>query len=296
MKLALLIFSFLLLSIVQTAFCQTFDVQGHRGCRGLMPENSIPGFLKAIDLGVTTLEMDVVISADGKVVVSHDLYISSQYCLNELGTKISKKEEKNILIFRLAYEDLKFFDCGIIGNEAFPEQLKTSVFKPLLIDVIKECEDHVSKHGLQPIKYNIELKSNQDGDHLMHPEPEVFTDLVFNILQRAIPSDRAIIQSFDMRILRLWKMKHPEYPLSLLIGNSKSWSKNLDELGFIPDIYSPNFKLINEKDVKELHAKSIRIIPWTVNEIKDMKKITDLGVDGLITDYPNRYLEQFSKK
>ncbi len=289
-------FSLFLVFSVHVALGQTFDLQGHRGCRGLMPENSIPGFLKAIDLGVTTLEMDVVISADGKVVVSHDLYVSSQFCVNELGIEIPKKEEKKIVIFQLDYEDVKLFDCGIKGNDAFPGQQKISVFKPLLSEVVEKCESYVSQKNLPPIHYNIEIKSSPGGDHVWHPVPELFTQLVYNVLSEEVPSDRVTIQSFDLRILRLWKMKHPEYAISLLIGNSKSWSKNIEELGFVPDVYSPNYKLINGKDVQELHAKSIRVIPWTVNDIKDMKKVTDLGVDGLISDYPNRYLENFPSK
>lgn len=289
-------FLFLLFFLSHIAIGQTFDLQGHRGCRGLMPENSIPGFLKAIDLGVTTLEMDVVISADGKVVVSHDLYISSQFCVNELGIEIPKKEDKKIIIFQLDYEDVKLFDCGIKGNEDFPEQQKVSVYKPLLSEVISQCEAYVNQNNLPSIRYNIEIKSSPDGDLVRHPVPELFTQLVYNILREEVPSDRVTIQCFDQRVLRLWKMKHPEYALSFLIGSSKSWSKNIEELGFEPDIYSPNYKLITEKDVQELHAKSIKVIPWTVNEVKDMNKVRDFGVDGLITDYPNRYLDNFPLK
>jgi len=280
--------------IVQSIFGQTIDIQGHRGCRGLMPENSIPGFLKAIDLGVTTLEMDVVISADGKVVVSHDPYISSQCCVNELGVKINKKNEKNINIYMLDYEDIKLFNCGILDNKDFPEQMKLPVYKPLLSEVLKKCEGYILSNNKQKVQYNIELKSRPSWDGLYHPVPSLFIRLVQNVLEQNISIDRICIQSFDMRILQFWKMKYPDYQLSLLVSKSKTAVKNIEELGFDPDVYSPNFKNINQKDLTELQSKNIKVIPWTVNEIKEMKKMIDMGVDGLITDYPNRYFDNFS--
>lgn len=286
----------ILLSITFLAKSQQFDIQGHRGCRGLMPENSIPGFLAAIDIGVTTLEMDVVISADGKVVVSHDPYFSSDFCVNELGLPISKKEERNISIYHLDYEDVKMFDCGIVGNPDFPEQKRISIAKPLLCDVIEQCEQYVNSRGGSPISYNIELKSKPSGDNVQHPEPELFTRLVYESIKDLVPAKRLIIQSFDPRILQFWKLKYPGNRLSYLVVNPKEAEKTIEVLGFTPDILSPNFKMLKQKIVDEWHAKSVSIIPWTVNEKSDMKKVMALGVDGLITDYPDRYFEVLSEK
>lgn len=290
------LFFYLSLFLICTfsTYGQQFDIQGHRGCRGLMPENSIPGFLKAIELGVTTLEMDVVISADGKVIVSHDPYVSSQFCLDELGKDIKKSEEREINIYRMLYEDLKLFDCGSKGNSEFPEQSRMEVYKPLLSEVIETCENYSKDQGLKPIRYNIEIKSSPSGDLVYHPEPAMFIELVYNVIQGMVTADRVCIQSFDLRVLQLWKSTYSGYTLSYLIGNTKTVSKNLEELGFIPDIYSPNYKLINQKDIAELHEKSVKVIPWTINDISEMKKMVSLGVDGLITDYPNRYFANFS--
>ena len=215
---------------------QSFDIQGHRGCRGLMPENSIPGFIKAIDLGVTTVEIDVVISADGKVVVSHDPYISSKICVNELGREINKKEEGQINIYNMIYEDVMLFDCGINGNPSFPEQEKISVSKPLLSEVFEACEDHVKKSSKRAPRYNIELKSRPSWDGVYHPEPNLYTKLVFDVVKEVIPADRICIQSFDFRILHYWRMKYPEYTISMLVGNSKSVAKNIEELGFLKGV------------------------------------------------------------
>jgi glycerophosphoryl diester phosphodiesterase len=284
------------MGFVHFGVSQEFDIQGHRGCRGLMPENSIPGFLKALDLGVTTLEMDVVISADGKVVVSHDPYISSQFCVNELGIPISKKKEKDINIYRLHYDDVKLFDCGIVGNPDFPEQEKISVYKPLLDEVIARCESHIKQSGRSAVRYNIELKSNRAGDNIYQPEPELFTRLVYEVIKDLIPPEMVIIQSFDPRILQLWRMKYPEYKISCLMSGSKTSDKVIEYLGFKPDIFSPNYKQVNQEVVDEWHKLSVKVIPWTVNDVSEMQKLTGMGVDGLITDYPDRYFNSVSPK
>lgn len=275
---------------------QQFDIQGHRGCRGLMPENSLPGFLKAIDLGVSTIELDVVVSADGKIVVSHDHYFSSKFCVNEIGMPISKRQEKEMSIYWMDYEDVKLFDCGSVGNPDFPEQKLMPVEKPLLCDVIKKCEEHAQSTGKNPVNYNIELKSSKSGDNTRHPEPELFTRLVYEGIKELVPTERIIIQSFDPRVLQFWKLKYPDYTLSYLISSSKSPEKVMEKLGFKPDIFSPYFKSLSKTSVDAWHAKSVKVIPWTVNEVTDMKKVIALGVDGLISDYPNRYFESILGK
>lgn len=286
LKIVMVFWAFFMPKII---LCQAFDLQGHRGCRGLMPENSIPGFLKAVALGVTTLEMDVAISADGKVVVTHDLFISPEICVNEIGLDI--KKDKKILIYDLDYEDIKAFDCGIKGNDRFPEQQKVSVYKPLLQEVIDTVEQFVNIRHLSPVQYNIELKSIPGKDDISQPSPGVFTDLVYEVMKDRLPATRVIIQSFDSRILVFWKSKFPTYRLSFLTSSSQAPARQLQILGFAPDIYSPNYRTISAADVKALHDDNIAVIPWTVNDIKSMKKMINYGVDGLITDYPSRYLE-----
>lgn len=270
---------------------QDFDIEGHRGCRGLMPENSIEGFLKAIDLGVTTIEMDVVVSADGQIVVSHDHYFSSDFCLNEVGLPISRKKEKEIILYQMDYEDIKLFDCGSKGNPDFPEQEKISTYKPLLNEVIERCERYIKDNEKQKINYNIELKSSSSGDNVLHPNPELFTRLVHETLEHKIDPARVIIQSFDPRILQFWRMRYPEYRISYLTSRAKSPDKVFEELGFKPDIYSPYYKTLKKQIVDAYHEQSTAVVPWTVNKVSEMKKVIDMGIDGLITDYPNRYFD-----
>ena len=264
-----------------------FDVQGHRGARGLKPENTIPAFITALNYGVTTIELDVVITKDGKVVVSHEPYMSSDICLKPDSTPISKSEVKMYNIYKMDYREIIQFDCGSKGNERFTEQEKMFSQKPLLTDVITAVEDHIKNFTSYEVDYNIEIKSDKSGDNKFHPAPAEFSDLVYQVINQYLPMERVVIQSFDFRVLKYWRKKYPLVRLAALVENLNSAEKNLKDLGFSPSIYSPNFKLINQQSIKSLQKKKIRVIPWTVNEAEDMKRLKSWGVDGIITDYPD---------
>lgn len=281
-----------LLSVVKEPLAQSyipkFDIQGHRGARGLMPENTIPAFLMALDSGVTTIEMDVAVTKDGQLVVSHEPWMSASICSDPSGKAFDEKTERKNNIFQMTYEQVKQWDCGSKGNINFPQQIKMNVSKPLLRDVIIAVENHIKNFTRYEVDYSIEIKSMPQGDNKLHPKPEAFSDLVFNLIDQYLPLDRVVIQSFDFRVLKYWHEKYPAVRLSALVENKKSVNENLADLGFLPSIYSPYFKLVAREDVKELHAKKVRLIPWTVNEPGDMLSLKGLDVDGIITDYPNR--------
>ena len=265
-----------------------FDLQGHRGARGLRPENTIPAFLIALDSGVTTIELDLVVTKDKQILVSHEPWMSSAICLKADGTAIRERDEKKFNIFQMNYADVKRFDCGSKGHEKFPEQQKMKAEKPLLRDVIVAVEDHIRSFTQYEVDYNIEIKSSEDGDNKFHPAPAEFSDLVYKLLDEYLPMDRVVIQSFDFRVLKYWHTKYPEVRLAALVENNRSVDDNLNDLGFKPSIYSPYFTTLSKSEVTYLQRQKIRVIPWTVNEVADMKKVRDLGVDGFITDYPDR--------
>ncbi len=269
-------------------YIPTFDLQGHRGARGLRPENTIPAFLLALDSGVTTVEMDVIITKDKQVVVSHDPWMSSDICYQPDGSAIADKDEKDFILYNLTYEEIEKFDCGSGGNPKFPEQLTMRVAKPLLKDAIVAIEHHIRSYGMYEVDYNIEIKTTPSGDDKFHPSPQVFSDLVYNLLDQYVPLQRIVIQSFDFRVLKYWHDKYPEVRLSALVENTKSIDANLNALGFKPAVYSPNYKLLTKEKVDYLRKLKIRVIPWTVNEIADMKRMLQWKVDGFITDYPDR--------
>ena len=164
--------------------------------------------------------------------------------------------------------------------------MKTS--KPLLRDVIIAVENHIKSYATYEVDYNIEIKSSPEGDKKFHPTVDEFSDLIYKLVDEYIPLDRVVIQSFDFRVLKYWHQKYPEIRLAALVENTKSIDANLADLGFKPSTYSPNFKLLNREKVKYLHQQRIRVVPWTVNEISDMLSLKGMGVDGLITDYPDR--------
>lgn len=268
-----------------------FDLQGHRGARGLKPENTIPAFITALDYGVTTIELDVVITKDRQVIVSHEPWISPEICIKSDSTPVTKAESKAFNIYQMDYLQVQGFDCGSRGNEKFPEQEKMVTRKPLLKDVIAAVENHIKNNSAYEVDYNIEIKSAKADDNKFHPTPEVFSDLVCQVINQYLPLERVVIQSFDFRVLKYWKKKYPTVRLAALVENKNSVEFNLKELGFSPSIYSPYFKLINQQNIADLQKKKIRVIPWTVNESEDMKKMKSWGVDGIITDYPNRAAE-----
>ncbi len=282
-------FSTILIATATIAqYIPRFDIQGHRGARGLRPENSIPAFLMALDSGVTTIELDVAITKDKQVIVSHEPWMSSAICLDSAGRAINEKEEKKFNIYQMTFDQVQLFDCGSIGNSAFPQQEKTKTTKPLLRDVIVEVENHIKSHATYEVDYNIEIKSSPEGDKKFHPSIEEFSDLIYQLVDEYIPLERVVIQSFDFRVLKYWYQKYPDIRLAALVENTKSIDANLADLGFRPSTYSPYFKLLTREKVKYLHQLRIRVVPWTVNEISDMLSLKGMGVDGLITDYPDR--------
>lgn len=268
------------------------EVQGHRGQRGHSPENSISAFLKAIEKGVDVIEMDVVISKDGKVVVSHEPFMSSLYVLTPTGDSISKAEEKSFNFYEMTYDSIRMFDIGSKGNKNFPEQQKIKSYKPLLSEVIDSVENYVKSHDLPLVKYNIEIKSTVSEYDKFQPKPLNFIKLVMDVIQKKGIENKMNIQSFDENILNEMNRVYPKVELAFLVSG-EGISENLSKLNFTPEIYSPNFRLVKNKEfVDSIKQKDMRLIPWTVNDKVNIDEMTTLKVDGMITDYPERVLEE----
>lgn len=268
------------------------DVQGHRGCRGIMPENSIPAFLKALEMGVPTLELDVVISKDLDVIVSHEPFFSHKIALDPTGKEIPESAELNHNIFEMTTAELQAYDCGSKGNEGFPFQEKIKVYKPTLREVFEKVEAAQKEHGLQPVDYNIEIKRREAWDGIYHPPVQLFVEKVMEVVKAAGLEDRTIIQSFDAESLRLARKASDKIRIAWLVQSRKTFEENMLHLGIKPDIYSPHFQLVDEDLVRQVHAQDMNLIPWTVNEADDIDKMIALGVDGIISDYPGRVLEK----
>lgn len=264
----------------------TYDLQGHRGSRGLMPENTIPAMIKALDLGATTLELDLAVTKDGIVIVSHEPYMNPVICLTSDGKEIAAGD-KSHNIYQMDFSEVVKYDCGSKFHSGFPKQVKFLVSKPKLSALIDVVEKYVADMGLPKPNYNIEIKSSPDGDGTYHPDPKEFSDMVYQVIDGKLDWNRVNIQSFDFRVLKYMHQAYPEVTLAMLVETATKPTEQLAELGFQPQIYSPYFIALTKETVDQLHQKGMKIIPWTVNTTDQMERLLEMGVDGIITDYPN---------
>jgi glycerophosphoryl diester phosphodiesterase len=268
---------------------QKFDKQAHRGGRGLMPENTIASEKNAINYDCT-LEMDLQMSKDKKIVVSHDAYFSSDFSLTPEGDTISKKDGLSRLIYNMPYDSVAKYDVGLKPYPSFPRQKKTPAIKPLLSVLIDSVEAYAKeKHHVN--HYNIEIKSNPKYDGKYYSTLEEYIDSAMKIIIEKGIAPRTMMQSFDVRALRMIHGKYPKIQTSYLVGaNDKKTAQGyIDELGFKPDIFSPEFSLVTPELVQAFHKKSILVIPWTPDTLEEMQRLKDKGIDGVITDYPELF-------
>ena len=282
------------------ASCQpnshSIEIHGHRGCRGLFPENTIPGFLHALALGVDVLELDVVISADRQVVVSHEPWLNPVFCLDAAGNRIPPRRGFEHNLYRMAYADIRRCDCGSMGHPHFPAQVLMASHKPLLREVFAASEAAVATHSRPLVRYSVELKSSPEGDDTYHPGPVDFVGLVMAELVAADVLARTTVLSFDVRVLQVLRRQHPGVATCLLLEGPMAWLDAVRALGFVPTTFGPDYTGATPEAVAALRREHpmLRLVPWTVNSPVDMRRLIALGVDGLTTDYPNHLLELLS--
>lgn len=271
----------------------SFDKQGHRGCRGLMPENTIPAMLHALGMGVTTLEMDIVFTKDGKAILSHEPFFNHEITTKPDGTFIDERDEKNYNIYKLAYAEVQRYDVGMKPHPRFPTQEKIKVTKPLLSDVFEAVKkDMMTRRRPFPF-FNIETKTTDSTDGIYHPKPAEFVEGLMKVIKENQMEDHVIIQSFDIRTLKYLHENYPYMLTSLLIEETDGATigDKIKAMGFMPNILSPHYSLVTKVFLDNWHSHKIKIIPWTVNDKKEIERLRSLGVDGIITDYPNLFNE-----
>lgn len=268
-----------------------FDKQGHRGCRGLMPENSIPAMLHALDLGVTTLEMDVVFTKDSVAILSHEPFFNHEITTKPDGSFIDANNEKDYNIFNMSFAETKQYDVGLKPHPRFPGQQRIAAYKPSLAEVFDAVKkDMMTRRRPFPF-FNIETKTHAVTDNLYHPAPAVFVELLMNVIKEKNMEESVMIQSFDPRTLQYLHQHYPGIPTVLLIEDydKRSLEEQLKELGFAPTVYSPDHSLITASLIEKCHQQNIKVIPWTVNDKATIDKLKAMGVDGVISDYPNLF-------
>lgn len=276
--------------IMQPKPFPSFSAEAHRGGRGLMPENTIIAMRNAMTFdAVTTLEMDTHITKDGKVVVTHDDYLSPGFMLTPAGKEIPKEDAKKYAIYQMDYSLLKTFDNGSKINTGFPKQKKIKTYIPLLADLIDSVQKEVKLKNKKQLFYNIETKCDVKGDNLVNPEPKVFVKLLMDVIEQKKITPYVVIQSFDKRTIQIINKEYPGVRTSFLVDNKKTYEENMADLGYKPFILSPISKMVDVELMKKAHADGVKVIPWTVNTTEEMNRLKSLKVDGIITDYPNLF-------
>lgn len=267
------------------------DYQAHRGGRGLMPENTIQAMLSVMDNpSIKTLEMDLAITKDKKVVVSHDPILNPLITLDSNGLPLSNLATQQHIIYQMNYDSLAKFDVGLKMHPGFTQQKKLAAIIPRFTDLIDSVENK-SRRIEKKFNYNIEIKSVEGRDLIEHPIPEEFAELVVQIVNDKNISARTTIQSFDLRPLKVLHEKYPTIPLSYLVygPSCANVPYTIEKLGFYPAIYSPEYKYITKEMIDFCHKHQMKIIPWTINTKEEINHLIALGVDGIISDYPNLY-------
>jgi glycerophosphoryl diester phosphodiesterase len=252
------------------------------------PKIPFPAFRKALDLGVTTLELDVVVSKDKQVVVSHEPFFSADICTDPRATP-SPGATKRAEPVHLTPTPKSSVRLRLPGQPAFPGAAEA---KGAQAPAARSDPQHgglPQEKNLPPFGYNIEIKSTPAGDNVYHPAWPSSRTWCTGVITEQLSTDRFTLQCFDFRVLRYWHEKYPAVTLVALVENLRGVEKNLADLGFTPAVYSPYYQLITGKDaVEAIHRLGMKVIPWTVNDPDDMRRLKAWGVDGIITDYPDR--------
>ncbi|WP_210410653.1 glycerophosphodiester phosphodiesterase [Leptospira yanagawae] len=271
------------------------DLQGHRGARGLKPENTWPAFEEAIKYKMVTLELDTVLTKDKRIVIHHDSETNPVICQNADGSEIQKKS-----LYDLTLAELQTLDCGKKQNPSFPKQVPVPGTKLLSLEEFFDLVQKHEKKSKEVYEFNIETKFPDDEsapDSLVKEH----TEKLIQVIEKYKVVDRSTIQSFDLRTLTVSKQKNPKIKTSALFvptyfqgflmtigfGNGYRESIITKAKEKQADIISPYFLYVTPKFVKSSHDKGMMVIPWTVNAEKEMNRLVSCGVDGIISDYPD---------
>ena len=297
--------AFALAAALLSFSCAAFDLQGHRGARGLAPENTLPAFERALAIGVNTLELDVAVTADGVVVISHDSALNPDITREANGRWLAGRGPR---IKDLTFAQLQAYDVGRIQPESSYARGFT-LQKPVdgtRIPTLASLFERVRALRADQVRFNIELKISPEAPQDTVPL-ETMVDAVLKVVRDARMGDRVDIQSFDWRVVRRVRQLDPGIPTACLTVQTASndgtrdgtWTAGLrpaDHGGSVPrmakavgcSVWSPNRGALTQALVEEAHGLGLRVVPWTINDPAGMERLLDWGVDGIITDHPDR--------
>jgi len=265
------------------------DVQGHRGCRGHLPENTLPAFSRALELGVNTLELDVAVTRDGVVVVHHDRGLNPAIARGPDGKWVREPTPINHMTFaELQRYDIGRLDPSSAYGKKFPQQKPLDGTRvPRLSDLFQLTRDHKS------IRFNIEPKSDADQpDETLAPEP--FARALIAEVRKAGMQKRTTVQAFDWRLLKVVEREAPELPTVYCTEGAGSDPARVHDAG--GKIWSPDFERVTPEKLAAARQWNLWVTVWTVNEPADIARMIAMDVNGMASDYPDRVLEQLRKR
>jgi len=282
------------LALGQALAAQAFDLQGHRGARGTAPENTLPGFAAALSLGVATLELDVGVTRDGVVVIHHDRRLNPDIARGPDGSWI---DAPGPLLHELEYRELQRYDVGRLrpGSEyaaRFPEQVPADGAR---IPRLAELFALVRKAGNDQVRFNIETKISPAAPAETLP-PAQFARALIAAIRAAGMAERTTVQSFDWRTLQAVERAAPEIATAYLTGRRRGGSQPKAVHAAGGRLWSPNYEELDSAALIEARALGLKVVPWTVNEPGFIARFLDLGVDGIITDYPQRVRAELARR
>ena len=311
----------LLITSSLSGCASTFDLQGHRGARGLMPENTLPAFAKALEIGVTTLELDTLVTKDGVVVITHDATLNPDLVRLPGGKWLEIAANKRPAIYSLTIAELQQYDVGRLKPgtkyaERYPEQ---QAVDGTPIPRLAELFAQVRQSGNERVRFNIETKISP-FERDATPGPEAFVDALLGVITAEKMRSRVTIQSFDWRTLKIVQQRAPDIPTVYLSAQQKfldtinaegregsAWTAGLNVREFGGSVarmvkaaggavWAPYFGDIDQAKVLDAQALGLKVIVWTVNAAADIERMLDWKVDGIISDYPNRVREAMKKR
>jgi glycerophosphoryl diester phosphodiesterase len=245
------------------------SVHGHRGARAVLPENTLPAFEHAIDVGADVIELDVAVTKDNVPVVSHDPIVNEVICSGTARTRVIRE---------LTLAEVKRFDCGAKANPEYPKQ------KPRPGTPIPTLDEVFALAPKGNFRFNVETKLFRDRPELT-PTPAEFARLVLDSVRRHKLERRVMLQSFDFRTLHEMKKLAPEIPLAALYsGETRDFVAIAREAG--ASIIAPQYRLVTAEQVRRAHQAGLKVVPWTANRQEDWAKLVQAGVDEIITDDP----------
>jgi glycerophosphoryl diester phosphodiesterase len=265
---------------------QNIKIFGHRGCRGLLPENSIAAFNKAIDIGVDGIEWDVVVNKNKELIISHEAYIDNSYCKCLDGNSIQDESKENLNIYNMTTEDINKYDCGSIYRSRFPNQTLQKSRKPS----VKQAFSEINFNNNTEILF--EIKSSPTDYNIYQPKVEEYCKIIYNELINNTRLEYIVFMSFDRNILNeLVKLLPNNKYIYLIYNPLKSYKTIIEELNFEAFGLGIYHHIISETTIKQAHNNNIKIYAWTVNTNQEAQKLINKGVDGIITDYPNLFIK-----